>query len=377
MAKTTIPQKTQSALWAKAGGRCQYRGCNDDLVGDLISGNEDATFGFIAHIVGDSVDGPRGDAVRSPLLARALENLMLMCATHHKLIDVVDVAGHPEPVLLAMKAEHETRIQVLTAIDEDRASHVIRFGANIGENEALVSTKAIFAAMQPLHHPASGQTIDLELVGCAYKDDEPAYWMFQRDNLRRQFDAKVRGRVERQEVRHLSVFALAPQPLLIELGRLLCDIVPATVRQRHREPPTWAWQADQPPIAFTVSPPTVRSGKTVALKLGISATVTDERITKVLGDDTAIWSVTADQPHNDILRRPEDQSAFRTLMRSLFDRIKAEHGEDTILHVFPAMPASLAVELGRVWMPKSDLAMTLYDNNRTAGFVPTFTIGKD
>ena len=76
MAKTTIPQKTQSALWARAGGRCQYRGCNEDLVGDLISGREDATFGFIAHIVGDSVEGPRGDAVRSPQLARSLENLL-------------------------------------------------------------------------------------------------------------------------------------------------------------------------------------------------------------------------------------------------------------------------------------------------------------
>lgn len=377
MAKTTIPQKTQSALWARAGGRCQYRGCNEDQVGDLISGREDATFGFIAHIVGDSIDGPRGDAVRSPQLARSLENLMLMCAKHHKLIDVVDVDGHPESVLLAMKAEHESRIQIVTAIDEDRASHVIRFGANIGENEALVSTKAIFAAMPPHHHPASGQTIDLELVGCAYKDDEPAYWIFQRDNLRRQFDAKVRGRVERQEVRHLSVFALAPQPLLIELGRLLCDIVPATVRQRHREPATWAWQPDQPPIAFTVSQPASTGGRPVALKLGISATVTDERITKILGEDVAMWSVTVDQPHNDILRRPEDQAAFRTLMRSLFDRIKALHGEDAVLHVFPAMPASLAVELGRVWMPKSDLAMTIYDNNRAAGFVPTITIGKD
>lgn len=377
MAKTTIPQKTQSALWARAGGRCQYRGCNQDLIGDLISGNEDATFGFIAHIVGDSVDGPRGDVVRSPQLARALDNLMLMCATHHKLIDVVDVAGHPESLLLGMKAEHESRIQVVTAIDQDRASHVIRFGANIGENEALVSTKAIFAAMPPHHHPASAQTIDLELVGCAYKDDEAAYWMFQRDNLRRQFDVKVRGRVERQEVRHLSVFALAPQPLLIELGHLLCDIVPATVRQRHREPPSWAWQSDQPPIAFTVSGPPLRSARTVALKLGISATVIDERITNVLGDDTAIWSVTADQPHNDILRRPEDQSAFRALMRSLFDRIKAQHGEDTNLHVFPAMPASLAVELGRVWMPKADLPMTLYDSRRSAGFVQTFTIGAD
>ncbi len=149
------------------------------------------------------------------------------------------------------------------------------------------------------------------------------------------------------------------------------------MRQRHREPATWAWQVDQPPIAFCVSQPASARGRPVALKLGISATVTDERITKILGEDTAIWSVTADHPHNDILRRPEDQAAFRTLMRSLFDRIKADHGEDAVLHVFPAMPASLAVELGRVWMPKSDLAMTIYDNNRAAGFFPTITIGKD
>lgn len=377
MAKTKIPQKVQSALWARAGGRCQYRGCNDDLIGDLISGREDGTFGFIAHIVADSADGPRGDPQRSALLARALENLMLMCARHHKLIDVDDEAGHPEALLIAMKAEHESRVQVVTAIDYDRASHVIRFGASIGENEALVSTRAIFMAMPPDHHPATGQTIDLEMVGCAYRDDEPAYWTFQRDNLRRQFEAKVRGRVERQEIRHLSVFALAPQPLLVELGRLLCDIVPAAVRQRHREPATWAWQPDQPRIAFQTSEPAEKKAGPIALKMGISATLTDERVTQVLGPETTIWSVTADNPHNDILRSPEDQAAFRRLLRRLLDRIKALHGEGQMIHVFPALPASLAVDFGRVWMPKSDLAMTIYDNNRTAGFVPAITLGGD
>jgi hypothetical protein len=377
MAKTKIPQKVQSALWARAGGRCQYRGCNDDLIGDLISGREDGTFGFIAHIVADSADGPRGDPQRSALLARALENLMLMCARHHKLIDVDDEARHPEALLIAMKAEHESRVQVVTAIDYDRASHVIRFGASIGENEALVSTRAIFMAMPPDHHPATGQTIDLEMVGCAYRDDEPAYWTFQRDNLRRQFEAKVRGRVERQEIRHLSVFALAPQPLLVELGRLLCDIVPAAVRQRHREPATWAWQPDQPRIAFQTSEPAEKKAGPIALKMGISATLTDERVTQVLGPETTIWSVTADNPHNDILRSPEDQAAFRRLLRRLLDRIKALHGEGQMIHVFPALPASLAVDFGRVWMPKSDLAMTIYDNNRTAGFVPAITLGGD
>jgi len=377
MSKTTIPQKVQSALWARAGGRCQYRGCNQDLVGDLIAGRHDALFGFIAHIVADIETGPRGDRVRSPQLCRSLDNLMLMCARHHKLIDIDAVADHPELVLLAMKAEHEQRIAIVTAIDEDRASHVVRFGANIGDNEALVSTRAIFAAMPPAHHPATGQAIDLEMVGCAYQDHEPEYWLFQRENLRRQFAANVRGRIERQDIRHLSVFALAPQPLLVELGRLLCDIVPATIHQRHREPATWRRQEDRPQIKFNVSEPPPSKTGPVALKLAVSATVNDERIHTVLGPEPAIWSVAVDDPHNDILRRADDQAAFRTLLRRLYNRIKARHGENAVIHLFLALPASLAVEVGRVWMPKSDLPLRVYDNHRAAGFVPAFDISNE
>ena len=375
MAKTSIPPKIQIALWAQAGGRCEYRGCNEDLIGDLVAGRQDGTFGFIAHIVADSADGPRGDAARSPLLARDPANLMLMCARHHKLVDVDGLSDHPEEVLMEMKAEHEDRIATVTGIDHDRASHVIRFAANIGSNEALVSTRAIFAAMPPDRHPADGKTIDLELLGCAYADHEEAYWSFQRENLCRQFEAKVRGRIERQEVRHLSVFALAPQPLLIELGRLLCDIVPVTVHQRHREPATWRWQPEQPAISFETIEPGGRPGDIVALKLALSATVTDDRIKKTLGDDVVIWSITAANPHNDILRRADDQSAFKTHVRRLFDRIKAAHGEDAIINIFPALPNSAAVEVGRVWMPKADLPLRIYDQNRTVGgFIPTLII---
>lgn len=376
MAKTSIPQKVQSALWARAGGRCQYRGCNQDLIGDLIAGRQDGVFGFLAHIVADSVDGPRGDPVRSPLLARSLENLMLMCARHHKVIDVDAVADHPEHLLLAMKAEHEARIATVTAIDEERGSHVVRFAASIGQNEALVSTQAIFAAMPPDHHPATGQTIDLELLGLSYQDHETEYWTVQCDNLRRQFTAKIGGRIERQEIRHLSVFALAPQPLLIELGRLLGDIVPATIHQRHREPASWRWQRDAEPVAYQVSEPDASRTGAVALKLAVSATVTDDRICAVLDEDAAIWSLTASAPHNDIVRAPEDQAAFRTALRGLFDRIKARHGSGQRLHVFPVLPASLAVETGRVWMPKADPEMRIYDQARGHGFVPALSIGE-
>lgn len=373
MSKSAIPQKLQSAIWARAGGRCQYRGCNVDLVGDLIAGRRDGLYGFIAHIVADSADGPRGDPVRSAELAKNLSNLMLMCGRHHKLIDVDAVADHPVELLLAMKAAHESRIALVAGIDEERSSHVLRFCANIGQNEALVSKQAIFSAMAPDRFPESDQTIDLELLNLAMTDGEEAYWTTQAENLRRQYKAKVSGRIERQEIRHISAFALAPQPLLIELGRLMCDIVPTTAHQRHREPSGWRWARDGEPVTYSITEPTGQSGP-VVLKLGVSATITDDRIEAVVGSDAAIWSLTADAPGNDIIRRPEDQASYRKHLRELFDRIKARHGTVSELHVFPAVPASLAVETGRVWMPKADLPMLIYDQQPSRGFVPTLRI---
>jgi hypothetical protein len=241
MSKTSIPPKVATALWAKAAGRCQFRGCNRLLIGDLIAGKKTGKFGYIAHIVADEPGGPRGDAVRSKQLAQDIDNLMLMCPTHHKAIDVEYLADYSESVLLVMKAEHEDRIEIVTDMDADRVSHVVRFAANIGMLDSLVSTRSIFNAMPPDHHPAEGRTIDVELVGSERKDHEEAYWAEQNENLERVFARKIKERIEQREIRQLSVFALAPQPLLIRLGTLLGDIVPVSVHQKHREPDTWKW----------------------------------------------------------------------------------------------------------------------------------------
>jgi hypothetical protein len=165
--------------------------------------------------------------------------------------------------------------------------------------------------------------------------------------------------------------------LLIELGRLLNDIVPVTVHNRHREPSTWKWQRDRPVLDFIVTRPPPEAAGPIALKIAISATVNDDRITTVLGDDAAIWSITIATPGNDVVRQPEDLTAFRTTLRSLYNEIKARHGEGKIINLFPVMPASIAVETGRVWMPKADLQLLIYDQARGQGFVPTLSIGAE
>ncbi|MEQ1869720.1 MAG: SAVED domain-containing protein [Vicinamibacterales bacterium] len=372
-----LSPRTRQVLWARAAGRCQYAGCNTWLIGDLISGNEDRNFGFVAHIVADTPSGPRGNAVRSALLSDDVNNLMLLCYVHHKLIDVDQVDQHPENRLLAMKAAHEGRIEIVSAIQEDRASHVLRYAANIGSHESPVAYEQISVAMIPSRYPAEGRrTIDIELRGIDRRDHEAEFWKIQRDNLQSQFAKKIVERVEARDVRHLSVFALAPQPLLIELGRLLGDLVPADVHQLHREPKGWRWAEDGGPIVFSVREPHHRSD-TVALVLALSATVSDQRVADVLGADAAIWAIEVVQPHNDVMRRAGDLAQFRRLLRSTLNAIKAAHGEHAAIHLFPALPVSAAVEVGRVWMSKADLPLVLYDQNRLLnGFAPTFEVGR-
>ena len=372
---TGVTAFTRSVLWAKAAGRCEYTGCNKPLIGDLISGAEDRNFGFVAHVVAETPTGPRGDVARSALLRNDVNNLMLMCHVHHKLIDVDQVEQHPEQRLIAMKVAHEGRIDIVTDITEDRASHVLRFAAQIGGHKFPVAYDLVSAAMLPEHYPAEGRrTLDIELLGSSYRDHEPQFWKFHRQNLERQFVTRVRERLDDREIRHLSVFAIAPQPLLIVLGRLLGDITPCIVHQLQREPQTWRWQEGSPTIQYRERRPAQLSGP-AALVLGMSATIVDDRVRNVLGSDAAIWAIEAEQPHNDILKRRADLSEFRRRLRVMLDAIKAAHGECATLHVFPAVPVAAAVEIGRVAMPKADLPMLIYDQNRLFdGFVETFQV---
>jgi SMODS-associated and fused to various effectors sensor domain len=371
-----VSELTQRVLWARAAGRCEYAGCNRDLLADLISGVEDKNFGFVAHIVAAKPTGPRGDPVRSLLLVDDVRNLMLLCHVHHKVIDVDGKDDHPEDCLLAMKGAHEQRVEILAGVPEHRASHVLRYGAKIGAQESAMTYARVAAAMLPDRFPANGhQTIDIEVRGDDHQDHEPSYWSIQQENLRRQFVWKVRERIEAREIQHLSVFAIAPQPLLIELGRLLCDVVPADVYQLHREPSGWRWPSDGARIAFRTRH--IPGSRAAALILGLSATIKDARITDTLGPDVAIWAIEAEDQHNDAMKRPGDLAEFRRLVRRTLNLIKSEQGETATIHVFPALPVSAAVEVGRVWMPKADLPLVIYDQNRrTGGFTPTIVIGQ-
>ena len=374
MSKTKIPEKVKINLWVKASGRCEYGGCNDRLWEDSLTLAK-MNAAYIAHIIADSPNGPRGHEILSAKLATDISNLMLMCDKHHRLIDKEDVEGHPVERLLKMKNKHEVRIEMVTSIKEDMKSHVLLYGANIGDHSSIITWNNTTTAMLPDKYPVENPAIEISLGNSPFQDDQPMYWTIENEQLKSQFKDKVKRKLELGDNKHISVFALAPQPLLILLGTLISDIYPADVYQLHREPTTWKWQDEPDDFGYKViEPPVIH--KNIALNLSLSATIDNSRITYVLGEDTSIWTITIPSPYRDFLKGKNQLSKFRVLMRELFNKIKLTHGEDRVIHIFPATSVSTAVELGRVWMPKADLPLSLYDENKkNGGFQYTFSIG--
>lgn len=375
--RPNIPPKTQLRLWVLSGSRCQYEGCNEPLWRDELTMTQMNT-AYVAHIIAATPDGPRGDKLLSPKLAKEISNLMLLCDKHHRLIDYEGLLDHPVERLNKMKRDHETRIELLTSLKEDKKSHIILYGAKIGEHNTPLTWKKAAQAMVPLWYPAEPHPIEIGLRNSSIEDHEDLYWKIERQNLRTNLYHSVCARLGAGGIDHLSIFALAPQPLLIELGCLLSDITAAEVYQLHREPPDWLWQNTPDEFDFIIGEPN-EIRHTVALNLSLSATIDDSRIHSTLPkENLSIWRMTIQEPNNDFMKSKGQLKLFRQRFRLLLDRIKACHGQDVVLHVFPAVPVSVAVEIGRVWMPKADLPLCIYDQNRKLdGFAKALEFPED
>ncbi|MGI5927220.1 MAG: hypothetical protein ACOX8A_08600 [Thermacetogeniaceae bacterium] len=87
MAAANVPERVKIRLWGKAAGRCEYDGCNEPLWLDSLT-KAQFNVAYIAHIFADTPTGPRGDPALSEELKADINNLMLLCDKHHRLIDI-------------------------------------------------------------------------------------------------------------------------------------------------------------------------------------------------------------------------------------------------------------------------------------------------
>ena len=371
-----ISRSVEAMLWGNAAGRCEFDGCNRELWKSPVT-QERVNLAEKAHIYSFSTDGPRGNRGVDARRLNALENLILVCGLCHKTIDKNWASGrYTVAQLQQWKAAHEARVCRVAGIGPEKSSHILLFGSNIGDHHGPLHYRHVVDAIFPHRYPAEDHAIELGVRNSVLSEVKKAvFWDSARANVEADY-AQVRRRIKSGEIKHLSVFALAAQPLLIEFGALLGDIVRADVYQLHREPaPSWKWPPQAPAAPeIEVRRPSSTNGPP-ALVLAFSAPVTADRITAVLGPDAAIWTLTVPSPNKELVKSPAQLSEARGLFSRVFDEIKVVHGQDTLLHVFPVMPVSLAVELGRARSPKAEMPWRVYDQvGALGGFVPALEI---
>ncbi len=224
-----IKPSIQVLLWGIAAGRCEFMGCNKPLWKSPVT-QDQVNIAEKAHIYAFSGDGPRGNDGIGVELLNSLANLMLVCPECHTEMDKEKDGGrYTVAILQRMKAQHECRISIVAGVDPSKSSHVLLYGANIGDHTSPLNFNGAAYAVFPGRFPAEDRAIELAMVDSPGRDRDSDFWRTEAKNLVIKFNQRVRERLARGDIDHLSIFALAPQPLLILLGSLLTDIPQAEV----------------------------------------------------------------------------------------------------------------------------------------------------
>lgn len=358
--RPTIPMNVIKTLWAKSAGRCEFEGCGKVLYEDGLT-TQKANYAYVAHIVSWTPDGPRGNNEDSARLAQDETNLMLMCNEHHHLIDHEGLQYYTVERLRKMKENRENELKMLTGLNPSQKTICISYIAKIGDVMPTITNEEIAeTVLSESRYPDQPTCINISGSDCYVKDHENLFWENEDKHLFRAFKDRVIDYKSTYGTNHMSLFALAPMPLLVRLGTLFNDIKNVDVYQCHREPKTWKWVSKDKSVDYRIVRPKNVNGKPIIV-FALSSEAIKERVIKKYNEQKhSIWIVTVDNPENDIIKSKEDLQLFRMTVRKVFDEIHTVTNK-TDLYVFMSIPSSCAIEIGRCWMPKADMNLHLYD----------------
>lgn len=373
MSKTHIPSQVKQQIWFAAHGRCEFRGCNKRLYTSGVT-MEKCNISNYAHIIGDSPDGPRGNEL-SKILSKDPSNLILLCPECHDLID--SKSGEKKytvEVLKSMKKEHEERIDFLTGICPNQKSLVVAYGPKLGQDNQLFQKDVLNNIILPERYPLDLNPIELHMKNTALDESMQVYWQTEQLQIETLCRDKVIKTLESGACSHISLFPLGPQPLLIKLGTILNDRYNVQVYQKHREPDTWRWLENRSSNNIIVEEPADKSKEPILI-IALSTQAIKARVLQRFGANASIWTITCDIPGNDMMESKYQLEQFRMAVRKVMDDIKSSNLENIDLKIFMAAPASCAVELGRIRMPKADSKWVIFDySNKQEKDIETIAI---
>lgn len=350
-----IKPTTEKMLWGVSAGICEFAGCTNILYSHHVT-KEKVNLSEKAHIYAFSAGGKRPSLLRFSPKINDIDNLMLVCERCHKLIDSEETDYTAEQ-LLDMKKEHERRIANVATIKPDLQSEVVIFNANIANRAIKIADYAAKSAIIPEHYPARENPFNLSPDLSLY-DNEENYWSTIATHLERQW-----GQYE-QTIRdkHISLFAVAPQPLLFKLGTLINRNYNVDVRQSQGSIDNWKWLCDKQTANIETQ---IVDAKDITaepiITFELTAKLSIDELREEFGDGI-IYRITAETCGSGIIKSRRDLRVAINEYRNALDSIRVAYTKDVNVKIVPIAPVSVSIEAGRQTM-KGDPQITIYDRN--------------
>jgi hypothetical protein len=303
--------------------------------------------GQAAHIVAKKVRGPRGAvALDDGRDLNRYENLVLLCAHHHAIVDR-QVRTHSVEDLRTWKAEHEAWVD----------------GATAGVPRDVPWTGIV---QEP------GRWIDAgEAAGAIGAGNRVAMAVELRSEVERVGWAAAGAREWRvvelalastaAENRRFAVFSLGPIPLAVQLGFLLGDRARVALFQFDRDRGTWAWDAEAAAgeaVSWAVSECEEGPRDEAAVRVSLSAEARPEAGLRA-GVEV---DVRVAAPSVRWLRRPEQLTELARVYGEALAAIRSLGVRR--VHLYYAGPAAGAVQFGRAYNARMNPPLEVYEYRR-------------
>ena len=246
--------------------------------------------------------------------------------------------------LQEMKQEHEQTVKALLDIRNQVPKKVMVLKSMIHGQRPSITDKEEADALFPFYPKDERIVIDV----CDMDDLEMA---------KRCIKSKVEKYILNYDGSDIyAAFIMAQIPLGCYLGYLIGNKIPVQSFQHFRDTEDWKWREGGG--TYVVQYPEIAQfGKNVKLFVNISGVIEE----KLTGSDFPIYKIAAESPGFSVLQSWEQVVEFRSVYRNMLDRIRKDHGEDVIIHLFVATPNPINFEIGKGIMKNIDPTIVLYD----------------
>lgn len=223
-----------------------------------------------------------------------------------------------------------------------------------------------------LNRYISSRVVDLSISNYPMQPDDVNYWKYAQKSLISEFNKRLSSFLD--DGYSVDLYALAPIPLLVQLGNLFANRPNINIFQLKKVPSTFDWEDAGEKLNITTnSDLPEQEVEEVALLMSFSGKVNKHNVTATVGEKIPQIEMFIKEPFDDFLRCKSQLDDFLFEYR----KVKSSLGSKGVkrIHLFASIPIAFAIGIGQAYNTNYDPEIITYDFNQGV-YTKALTIGE-